>query len=94
MAAPKLKLNGKPFDPFPPSPAEIKIKSFLAKSPTDEIYTVDELSRRCGVTEARIRFFVEHGKLDGMSARWGKRNIYGSPAALRAFAQQMTAGAE
>jgi len=84
-----LKLNGKPWSFTPPAAA--RIVAFLSSQPADEIFTARDLAGRCECSETVLWRAGCAGLLNGLVCRIGKRNLYGSPAAIEELERQYEA---
>jgi hypothetical protein len=85
-----LKLNGKPLQLHPPTPTEVKIKGFLDKAPTDELYSSTELAKKAGVARSMVCDTGNRDQFKGYSARLGQIRYWGNPKAIIELLKQVT----
>ena len=86
----RLKLNGKPFEKHPPTPLQLKLKTFLQNSPKDDIFDRETLLKSVGISvtvldralHSDMAFFAQH------SERMGSKLYYGSAAAIAELRRQ------
>lgn len=88
-----LLLNGKVFDPFKPTPAQLKVKDFLEKNP-DEVFSRQELCNRAQVGKD----VLYHFRTSAYFAKYVlsvperlEKTVYGVPQALKRY-QDIIAG--
>jgi hypothetical protein len=87
-----LKLNGKSFCLKPTIPSVSAILRFLDKQPADELFTSDELSKRCSISVSVIKSIGGKDELAAYSLRSGKFRYWGNPKAILALKAQLEAG--
>lgn len=81
-----LKLNGKPLDLSPKSPAADKLKAYLDKAPADEVFTQEKVAKDAGIYVGALP--VAKDKLDGYSHMIGRYRYWGNPKAIKALREQ------
>jgi hypothetical protein len=85
----KLLLNGQPFTLASLARPQAKIIAFLEKSSKRNLYTSQEVLTQLEVCKSTLQEFLKNKSHDTYYLRYGKRLVFGHPAAIVQLRQQL-----